>query len=520
MYFSGSSNNYKSKIKSKKVTSTTPNTKINPNQGKIRKLHRTPINTLNKSQNISITKKLYEPSDKKVLKNFNHIQINLKKILPMHNLKNMNFRYKTKNLKLKPLLYNNNNNRINTKTNSLSNYFGKTVHKINHNLRKNHSNTNIINITNTNTTNFNGYIKNNYYYQTKPNNFKKNSLIKIRDILNNEDLTIYKNMNKNSSFYPLVITEESKKNLNEKKEKIRIKKSESSINIYSKNQYPSIKTLKACSTQLFIKPDLILNNNYSSNQDKKENINPIIIKNQTENNSSGKNSGNAHIDSFENKIINEIKEFKNYKNNEIMDKIKVIFNEVIEYLVPKESKNIFSMLIKEIYNINKDYIDNLKHSEEIIEKYKMKIFQYEKKYRELGNIIKNKEKEINTYKIELEKIKKESKIFTNLKMHKIYQNFDIKLHKNNVSSKELKIQSDNNSFIKKLNAKNVDDLDALYFMDKINYIQNDVEQIPKLNLEPKYIEKCMKKELIKRNEVKMTPFQKIAMQFEMPDSLI
>ena len=162
-------------------------------------------------------------------------------------------------------------------------------------------------------------------------------------------------MNKNSSFYPLVITEESKKNLNEKKEKIRIKKSESSINIYSKNQYPSIKTLEACSTQLLIKPDLILNNNYSSNQDKKGNINPIIIKNQTENNSSGKNSGNAHIDSFENKIINDIKEFKNYKNNEIMDKIKVIFNEVIEYLVPKESKNIFSMLIKEIYNKQRLY---------------------------------------------------------------------------------------------------------------------------------------------------------------------
>ena len=85
MYFSGTSNNYKSKIKSKKITSTTPNTKISQNQGKIRKLHRTPINNLNKSQNITITKKSFQTKIKNVRNN--PIQINAKKIFPVENKK-------------------------------------------------------------------------------------------------------------------------------------------------------------------------------------------------------------------------------------------------------------------------------------------------------------------------------------------------------------------------------------------------------------------------------------------------
>ena len=42
--------------------------------------------------------------------------------------------------------------------------------------------------------------------------------------------------------------------------------------------------------------------------------------------------------------------------------------------------------------------------------------------------------------------------------------------------------------------------------------------MPKLNLEQKHIEKCIQKEIIKRNEAILTPFQKIALQFEMPDT--
>ena len=324
MYFSGTSNNYKSKIKSKKITSTTPNTKISQNQGKIRKLHRTPINNLNKSQNITITKKSFQTKIKNVRNN--PIQINAKKIFPVQNIKNINFMHKNKNLKIHPLLC---NNRSSSKTNSLSNYYTKTTNKIEHNLRKNYSNTNIINITNTNTTNFNEYIKNNFFYHGKPivNNYKKNSLTKIKDILNTEDLSLSKNISKNSTLYPLVITEESKKNLNENNEKFKIKKNESNFNTYIK-KFPSITKLKNNSTTILNKQSLILNNQ------NKLGISPIIINNQTENLSSEKNSQNAYLDTFENKITNEIKEFKNYKNNEIIGKLKSLFDEALEYIVP------------------------------------------------------------------------------------------------------------------------------------------------------------------------------------------
>ena len=507
MYFSGSSNNCKSKIKSKKITSTTPNTKISQNQGKIRKLHRTPINTLNKSQNITITKKTFNTKIKNI-RNNNPIQINSKKIFQVKNIKNINFIHKNKNLKIHPLLY---NNRSSSKTNSLSNYFTKTSSKIEHNLRKNHSNTNIINITNTNTTNFNEYIKNNYFYQGKSNinNYKKNSLNKIRDILNTEDLSLSKNISKNSTLYPLVITEESKKNLNENNEKFKLKKNEINCNTYIK-KFPSIQKLKTSSTTLLNKQSLILNNQ------NKLGLNPVIINSQTENLSSEKNSQNIYLETFENKIVNEIKEFKNYKNNEIIDKIKAMFDDALEYIGPKELQNIFLMLLKEIFNINKDYLENINHLKEINEKCKIKLSHIEKRYKDLINILKNKESEINRLKKEIEKISKEKKQFVNLKIDNNFGNIDKQKLKRKIYSVDSK--KDNNLLIKKLNEKNVDDLDALYFLDKVNYIQNDVDEIPKLNLQQKYIEKCIKKEIIKRNEVKLTPFQKIALQFEMPDS--
>ena len=87
-----------------------------------------------------------------------------------------------------------------------------------------------------------------------------------------------------------------------------------------------------------------------------------------------------------------------------MDKIKNIFEEALEYLLPKESQNIFSMLLsifvfinkklfyelwyqifnmkrnklKEIYNINKKYLDKINQLDGLNEKYKIKINCYEK----------------------------------------------------------------------------------------------------------------------------------------------
>ena len=218
------------------------------------------------------------------------------------------------------------------------------------------------------------------------------------------------------------------------------------------------------------------------------------------------------MDNFELKIMNEIKEIKNCQNEEKNNKIKLIFEEAIDYLIPKESQNIFLLLLKEIYEINNEYYNNLNNLKEMIENLKNKINIYDNKYTDLVNKFKSKEKELNN-------LKKEVEIFYKERNNKF--NNDIR-NKNQIKNKKIfpidfKAKRDN-SYFKDLNTKNIDDLEALYFFDKIEYKQSDKKEMPKLNLEEKYIEKCIQKEIIKRNEINLTPFQKIALQFEMSDT--
>ena len=107
---------------------------------------------------------------------------------------------------------------------------------MNKNLRRNNTNSKIMNKTNNtnyNTSNINIHLNNNSnsnYHQNKYNlfNLKKDvkdkiPIIKIKDYLTNDDFIVNKNHNnRNSSLYPLVITEESKKkniNINIQKNK-------------------------------------------------------------------------------------------------------------------------------------------------------------------------------------------------------------------------------------------------------------------------------------------------------------
>ena len=74
----------------------------------------------------------------------------------------------------------------------------------------------------------------------------------------------------------------------------------------------------------------------------------------------------------------------------------------------------------------------------------------------------------------------------------------------------------------------MNDLDAIYFFDKINnhsktneksgnninYKSNKGDIVPQLNLDPEYIEDRKTKELLKLEEANLTPFQKIALHFE------
>ena len=524
-HFSNFINNYKPKIRLNHKNST-PNTKLNQYPDKTRKLHRSPINTLNKSQNIIITKNVFKTNINNLTNN-NSIFINPKKIFPIQNIKNLHLITKNKNLKLSPFLYNNKEkNRSFLNNKSLSNYFTKTCSKIKYDLRRNYTNNNILKINNENISNFNLYNKNNiFYHKTNDNNLNNNKnrekspITKIKEFLDDENKILSKNIGyTNDPSYPLVNTDESKKIL-ENRQRPKIKKPESLCNTYVKVKYPSIKKIKTCSAAMLIKPNLILKNNQN-----KSNINSIVTDNQIsptegllENLSSKKNNDFTQLESFENKIFNELKELKGCKKTDVIEKIKIISNEAIECLVPKESQNVFLLLMKQIFLIIKEYSENIFRLRRVILNLKSKINNYEIKSKELINEIKMKEKDFNLLKKQIDKLTQEKKP-QNLELKTISEDNDImnkiKLRKN-ISSLDLKIKRDYNVFLKKLNAQNVDDLDALYFFDKVNYRQNSYDKkIPKLNLEEKYIEKCMQKELIKRNEINLTPFQKVALQFE------
>ena len=532
LHFSGSTNNFNLKVKAQHTNSKTQNTKLNQYLEKNRKFHKSPVHILNKSQNISGAKNAFKTNIKnKIINHNNKNNLNAKKIVPLQNLKNFHLINKSNNsIKINTLQYQ--NNLSISKNNSLSNYFTKTCNNKNSNIRRNNTNTNILKMQNN--TNYisttNNFINNNFYHN-KSNIYKlkKSPITKIKDYLATDDFIINKNnnINRNSSLYQLAITEESKKkiNLNDKKSRAQIKKIESVSNTFIKKNHSSIKKVKTSSTSILNnkKNNFILNinnnnmkNNNSNKTQNKSRVQSNILGNPAsssggfiENLSTEKTSGCARMDNFELKIMNEIKEIKNCKNVEKNNKIKLIFEEAIDYLVPKESQNIFLLLLKEICEINNEYYENMNNLKDIVEHLKNKINIYDNKYTDLVNKFKCKEKELIN-------LKKEVEIFYKEKNNNEITNKNL-LKNKKISPIDFKGKRDN-SYFKDLNAKNIDDLDALYFFDKIEYNQNDKKEMPKLNLEDKYIEKCIQKEIIKRNEVNLTPFQKIALQFEMSDT--
>ena len=206
-------------------------------------------------------------------------------------------------------------------------------------------------------------------------------------------------------------------------------------------------------------------------------------------------------------------------------------------------------MLKEFDNINKENINEIKNLSE--------------KKEELNNKIKTIENEKNILKKKLEENDNE----LNLIKKKLLENIEfLNLQKNNNNEEEYeeeeeyenesnKINSEymdsyrpisnkfeklrrNNYYYAQINRKNLDDLDAIYFFDRINanntngkivinkndienvgndynFVSNDGEVVPHLNLDPKYIEDCKNKEIQRIDEEHLTPFQRIALKFEM-----
>ena len=565
-YLTGSFNKYRNKIKGnmKMNMSITPNTKITQYLERKKNInhHKSPSNLLNKSQNIHENQKISK--------------INLKNYI-------MN-----KKLNRRHLIHNNKAKQNNRKSNSINpsrNNFSIKLNSMNNlpacyinNNNTNFLNSNVNNIINNNKT----MSKNNslsFYYSSNYNttNNKNKNIGKI-----NNDYSLNKLMclKANLSYYS---------NFNYNKGINKLQKKSPSVNITTDNS--NSRNMKSSPCNYFITEEskiMMRDKNRIKNKSKlkmsylnlkknkkkssnillskiKSNI-PLKIPHKNSYHlpqmsyggdiSIEKNNPSPPIDTMELKISNELKNIKETKKEEKHDKLKKIFEDSIDYFIPKDYKNLFLLILKEYDDINKDYLNEIKILKE--------------KNVELNNIIKEKENENDFLKEKLEKNDNElnlikKKLIENIEYYNNNHhnhNNDINYQKNyNEEEYENEYEEDeyeenknnssgyydgilnkydnfkrNNNYFAQLNKNNIDDLDALYFFDKIitsninrkiiinnnndnlinyNYINNKGEVVPELNLDPKYIEECKRKELLKIEDEHLTPFQKVALQFEM-----
>lgn len=260
-----------------------------------------------------------------------------------------------------------------------------------------------------------------------------------------------------------------------------------------------------------------------------------------------KSNNSPPIDSLEQKFINEIKNIKDLDKIDKIDKLKKTFQESIDHFVSKEYRKLFMLIFKEFDDINKDNFNDIKNLSEQNIKMSEKLNVIENE-----NILLKKKLEENVDELNLLKKKLLENIENSNNYHNFNKNYVDEDYENNEfdddeeensyynnsrqSSKKLSQFKRNNYYFAQLNKKNLDDLNAIYFFDKINnningkivinnnnensgnnynYISNSGEVVPELNLDPEYIEECKKRELLKIEEENLTPFQRIALQFEM-----
>jgi hypothetical protein len=263
-------------------------------------------------------------------------------------------------------------------------------------------------------------------------------------------------------------------------------------------------------------------------------------------NSIEKSNNSPPIDSFEQKIINQLKNLKNIDKVEKINKLKKAYEESIDHFVPKEYRKLFMLIFKEFDEINKENLNDIKNLNEKNLKLNDKINILDKE-----NILLKKKLEENVNELNLIKKKLMEYIENSNNFHQ-NKNYGEEEYESNYYEDEEEENSyhydnrpfsrnisqfkRNNDYFAQLNKKNLNDLNAIYFFDKINsningkiiinnnnenlgnsynYISNSGELVPELNLDPQYIEDCKRKELLKIEEENLTPFQRIALQFEM-----
>ena len=575
-YLAKSYNKYRNKIRGNMKTSfsITPNTKITQYLERKKNVvnHKSPSNALNKSQNIRENQKISKINLKNYIinKKLNKKKLSQNKKIRHHNRKsnslnpmNSNFSIKLNSMNSLPGCFINNN----------------TTYYINNNTNNNN---NINNISNTNTGNINNInnktiSKNNSlsYYYTSNSNMVNNSKGKnIGKIINDNalqkllcmkaNMSYYSNFNFNKGYIHRIIKKNQTTNLTTDNSNSRNMKSPSGN--YFITEETKLCTKEKRKIKSKSKPKTSYTNNKKSKKKSSNNIvnkiksnKPIKIphKNSYQRPQMNFLGGDActdkivyspNIESIELKIAKQLQNIKNVEKVTKFEKLKNICEEAIENFVSKEYQKIFYLIIKEFDNINKLNLNDIKYLKDKKDELSQKIKIIENENNIFKLQLEQNNKEMTSIKNQLKQAKNNNIKFPyknqkNIKSIKInnnnknncenfqkeemnYENLNIETDSNyilqNLNKKNSEINGirDNNYFTE-LNKRNLNDLDAIYFFDKINNnkidsnLKNDkIEQIPELNLDPDYIEKCKEKELLKMEEEHLTPFQRIALHFE------
>ena len=368
-------------------------------------------------------------------------------------------------------------------------------------------------------------------------NGKKNNIVNINKIDNKILFYQYqkknkKEINKNNNIHNFTKNETYTKSLNKYHSSYSSlnnskKKSKSKSNILIKDTNLTPYNYKLSKKNFVTKP--IIKN---SSQNKK----PIIIKNNNSIIFKNKEKIDVQITSINNLLNNKfIKEINNIQvemdrniklnqansRNKKYNTIKQFFEKFLKILNEYLNKNSFNCIyifLQKVINGYHEIVTSFSSENKAIQKQNIKL---NKKIEEIQKMVKESEKKINLLQQKNIELSNQIKIIKSqtCENNNYIDYIDYDIYKKNTKkfkSEEKIIMKEQNHKIFKLNEKNLDDLDALYFFDKINMNckQSSSRGIPLIPIE-EYSEDSRKKTYSKKlSEINNKYFLEIKKAFE------
>ncbi len=452
-------------------------------------------------------------------------QIDVRKLTSYKSTNNV---FKTENNN-SPSFYdiNNSNNNYNFNNNKTPSYYGSQLkERLIQDLRNNFSQDKIQKKKMLN-VNVNINLNQNYsLLNNNNNNSNLNNLNNFSNLNNNlNNLTNNNNLNNNNSFNNNPIL--TNNNILNNKSIFQLTDNQSHSNIFQNKNFFD----RDHPTKLYTNPNKIIHRRNDSHHNFLSNLTNSNIKNSilnTDNNNliqSQQNTQNIKITEIQNnqklneqyyelqiKLEKLIKENKTHSKSRNYNSIKMIFEEGIKLFNDEIQKNFLKIILVKYHELVIAYSTENKNLRQSSEHLQNQYLNLDKNFIELKKNLNDKEKEIEKYKKDLQDMKNKSfsEIINNsqitfcgkeeIKDNSLLQSKNSLLQSKN-SLLQSKIDNKNNNltqsksfdiifsnrhqrFVNIVNRNNLDDLDALYFNDKVDErkTENSINNMKKIPL--------------------------------------